>query len=144
MRNYCIGRRQQAEGRQGGEGDTHNRHEQLGCNQEQPPVEDVGEDSRRQGEQHHWQRIGRLDKGERRMELPGCATSSHWAPTVSIQFPMLLKRTAIQSARKTGFPRAATCWTWGNLLSSRRLSFRGQPPTGLSPEARASSHRILE
>ena len=38
------------------------------------------------------------------MELSGCETSSHWAPTVSIQFPMLLKSTAIQSARKTGFP----------------------------------------
>lgn len=37
------------------------------------------------------------------MELPGCETSSHWAPTVSIQFPMLLKSTAIQSARNTGF-----------------------------------------
>ena len=37
------------------------------------------------------------------MELFGCETSSHWAPTVSIQFPMLLNSTAIQSARKTGF-----------------------------------------
>jgi hypothetical protein len=42
-------RRQLADGRQTGESDTHDGQEQPGCHQEQPSIEDVGEDSGRQG-----------------------------------------------------------------------------------------------
>ena len=57
-----------------------------------------------------------------RIELFGCETSSHWAPTVSIQFPILLKSTAIQSARKTGFPSG--CHVLGDRMP-RAIEYTG-------------------
>ena len=76
------------------------------------------------------------------MELSGCETSSHWAPTVSIQLPMLLNRTAIQSARKTGFANGCHVPEARIAVVADRRSLRGQPPTQMSSEPRAWSHQM--
>ena len=105
------------------------------CSDQQPAaVDDVGQRTRGQGQQQRRRHRRGLDEGDQRA-ASGSSTSSHCAPTVCIQVPIMLVSWAIHSARNARTRSGAHADTSAPVFMRRYSASRGSDALGSAPRA---------